>query len=175
MTIVTGTFDTLQHTHHAIDRIARAGLGRAEVSMMMNKDVHSRLGTMDVTIAGDTSAAKAGLGIGGAIGGTVGALVAGLAAVGAIVVPGVGLLVAGPIVALLAGAGAGGATGGLVGALVGLGVPKTEAVDLEGGLSAGRIVVTVDVDTADSARAQAILRDEGGVAVGVGPVAVQPA
>jgi hypothetical protein len=62
-----------------------------------------------------------------ATGGALGALIGGLVAIGALAVPGLGILAVGPLVAAIAGGAFGAATGGLAGALVGFGIPDTEA------------------------------------------------
>ena len=105
-----------------------------------------------------------GAGIGGAVGGTVGAVLAAIAAVGtSLVIPGLGLIVAGPLAAALAGAGAGGAAGSLIGALVGAGIPEHRAKVYEAGLKQGGILIGVEAETEEEAKAlERMLEARGG-------------
>ena len=98
-------------------------------------------------------------GAGGAIGGTLGLL----AGIGALAIPGLGVLIAaGPIVALLTGAAAGAAVGGVAGALVGMGIPEIEAKQYEGKIKSGNILLSVHVADSDArGRAKKILERNG--------------
>lgn len=91
----------------------------------------------------ESTKAPEGAATGAAIGGTLGAIIAGLAAVGAIVIPGVGLVAAGPILAALAGAGAGGVVGAAAGAAAGAAKPEHELKLFGDDLRAGGILVGV--------------------------------
>ena len=100
-----------------------------------------------------------GAGTGAAIGGVMGWLIG----IGALTIPGIGLLAAaGPIVAALAGAGAAGATGGLIGGLVGAGMPEIEAKRYAGRIREGGYLTSVHCDDSEWAeRAREILRETG--------------
>jgi hypothetical protein len=77
-----------------------------------------------------------GLIIGGALGWLVG--------IGALAIPGAGpLIAAGPLLAALAGAGVGAATGGVAGTLIGFGIPEHAAVQYEGRIKEGNILLSV--------------------------------
>ncbi len=115
-------------------------------------------GTRDFAHENHTKApegAVAGVGAGGAVGGTLGLL----AGIGALAIPGLGVLIAaGPIVALLSGAAAGAAVGGVAGALVGMGIPELEAKQYESKIKNGNILLSVHVsDNEHRARAKKIL------------------
>jgi hypothetical protein len=100
-----------------------------------------------------------GAGAGAAIGGVLGWLIG----IGALTIPGVGILAAaGPIVAALAGAGAAGATGGLIGGLIGAGMPEIEAKRYAGRLHEGGYLISVHGDDREWAeRAREVLRETG--------------
>src|SRR5688572_17831007 len=101
----------------------------------------------------------AGAGTGAAIGGVLGWLVG----IGALAIPGIGMLAAaGPIVAALAGAGAAGATGGLIGGLIGAGMPEIEAKRYAGRVREGGYLVSVHCDDREWAqRAKETLETTG--------------
>lgn len=103
--------------------------------------------------------AMAGGGVGGAVGGTLG-LLAGL---GAIAIPGLGLLVAaGPILAALSGAAVGAATGAVAGGLVGLGIPEIHAKLYEGKINEGKLLIAVHTESDDQIqRAKSVLTARG--------------
>src|SRR5687768_7549477 len=111
---VTAAFHDRLAASDAFNRLVAAGWAPNEISVLLSdQSAGTHFGVKEKTKAPEGAAT------GAAIGGTLGAVIAGLAAVGSIVIPGLGLLAAGPIVAALAGAGAGGATGGLLGGLLG--------------------------------------------------------
>ena len=100
-----------------------------------------------------------GAGAGAAIGGVLGWLIG----VGALAIPGIGVLAAaGPIVAALAGAGAAGATGGLIGGLIGAGMPEIEAKRYAGRVREGGYLVSVHCDDGEwASRAKEVLQTTG--------------
>ena len=90
-----------------------------------------------------------GAATGAALGGLTGALyMEALATAGALVVPGLNIVVYGTLIGALVGLGAGGATGGLVGALVGLEIPEHEAKIYEAAIRKGAILIAVKADDA---------------------------
>lgn len=101
----------------------------------------------------------AGAGTGAVVGGVLGWLIG----IGALAIPGIGILAAaGPIVAALAGAGAAGATGGLIGGLIGAGMPEIEAKRYAGRIREGGYLVSVHCDNREWAdRAREVLRETG--------------
>jgi hypothetical protein len=101
----------------------------------------------------------AGAGTGAAVGGVLGWLIG----IGAIALPGIGMLAAaGPIVAALAGAGAAGATGGLIGGLIGAGMPEIEATRYAGRIREGGYLCSVHCDDESWVeRAKDVLRTTG--------------
>src|SRR5205807_1845876 len=92
-----------------------------------------------------------GAATGAAIGGLSGALYMGLATAGALLIPGLNIVVYGTLIGALVGLGAGAATGGLIGALVGVGIPEHEAKLYEDAIRKGAILVAVQADDAASA------------------------
>lgn len=84
--------------------------------------------------------AVAGGSAGGALGGALGLL----AGIGAITLPGIGLLIAaGPLLAALSAAALGAAVGSIAGGLVGFGIPDLHAKLYEGKLRDGNILIAV--------------------------------
>lgn len=139
-------YDRLQ-AERAIDALRLAGFAGDQIGVAMR----------DSTAAGETveptgaveGAVSGALG-GGLLGGAAGFLV-GL--VSALAIPGIGPIVAGGTLAAalgaaggtaVAGAGIGAAAGSLVGALSGMGIPESEARNLETGLRSGAVLVTVN-------------------------------
>ncbi len=92
------------------------------------------------------------LGVGGLMGGTLGWL----AGIGSLAIPSVGpLIVAGPIVAALSDT----AVGGIVGTLIGLGIPEHDARRYEEKVKAGKILLSLDVESEDEvAQAKQVLK-----------------
>ena len=155
-TLVTGVFRSRLAAETAAESLAQLGVSRTDISLLMSDQTHGR----EFSVRTETKAPE-GAAAGAAAGGTLGALIAGLAAVGTIVIPGLGLLAAGPIVAILAGAGAGGAAGGLIGALVGAGIPEHEARFIHDEVRAGGILVGAYVHEADARAVKETLRSCG--------------
>jgi hypothetical protein len=186
-TVVLGAYATRAAVDHALHELTSAGFKSAEISILLpdergpdtvesakdrepqdiankvtdltskeTKDISS--GRSEDVAAKNTKvpqAAGAGAGIGAALGGTLGWF----AALGGLVVPGLGaLLIAGPLFGAFAGATAGGA----VGVLVGLGIPEDEAKLYEDRLKTGRVLVSVHTEgDARNNQARAILRSTG--------------
>lgn len=100
---------------------------------------------------------------GGVLGGSLGLL----AGIGALAIPGLGpFIAAGPLMAALGGSGLGGGLGLLIGALVGSGIPEYEAAKYETGLKAGKILLSVQADSAeDVRRVEDIMKKEGATAI----------
>jgi hypothetical protein len=147
---VTAVYKDRDTARLAIDRLLEAGFSRDDISAL----------TADPSLPGrqfgvDTrSKAPEGAAVGAATGGVLGAAAATLVAIGAIAIPGLGLVAAGPVMAALAGAGAGGAAGGIIGAIAGMGVPEHEARMFADEIKAGGVLVGVNAhdDRVDLAR-----------------------
>ena len=103
--------------------------------------------------------ATTGAGAGAVIGGTLGLL----AGIGALSIPGLGILIAaGPIMGALAGVGSGGVAGGIIGAIIGMGIPEYEAKRYAGLIKEGRTLLSVHCDNSEWVkRAKDTLRAAG--------------
>jgi hypothetical protein len=144
----------------AVDALRAAGFRSSDISVILPERDRT---TKDLAHEIHTKApegAAAGAGTGAAVGGVLGWLIG----IGALTIPGVGLLAAaGPIVSALAGAGAAGAAGGLVGALVGAGIPEIEAKRYAGRIREGGYLISVHGDDkAWAKKAEEILEATGG-------------
>ena len=159
--VVTALFPNRACADAAANALLRAGFRQEDVSVLMSETTRGR----EFGIVEGTKAEEGAL-AGAATGGTIGAIVAGVAAVGALAIPGVGLVAAGPIVAALAGVGAGGLAGGAVGALIGAGIPEHEAKLLGPEVARGSILVGVHVARdEDTAKARNVMRSAGGLSL----------
>ncbi len=162
--VVAGLFTEPDSAVAAVDDHKAAGFRSEDVGMALrDRTAQGELAEETGTQAG--AGAAAGVLGGGLLGGVVGLLVG----LGALALPGVGLVVAGGALALafglaggtaVAGAGIGAAVGGIVGALVGMGLPEAEARHFEAGFCAGGVLVTVN-DGARAAEALAVLARHG--------------
>jgi hypothetical protein len=136
---ITAVFDTRAEAESALGKLDQAGYTRSQVTMLIAEEARGKhFGIDDKTKAGEGAAT------GAAIGGLSAALFLALGATGALLVPGLNLVVSGALVGGLAGLGAGSVTGGLVGALVGLGVPEHEAKLYEDTVRKGAILIGVE-------------------------------
>jgi hypothetical protein len=142
-----------------------AGFVPSDISVLMSETTRGKhFSGENFAIEGNTKAAE-GAATGGVIGGTIGAIAAGLVAVGALAIPGVGLLAAGPLVAALAGAGAGAAVGGLTGGLIGLGFPEHEAKLYSERIAKGAILVGVRAEGTMVDRALGVFKQTQGTSI----------
>ncbi|HXU91093.1 MAG TPA: hypothetical protein VFQ62_19780 [Methylomirabilota bacterium] len=141
--MVTGMFRDRDSAERAYQAMSSRGYTRDDINVMMSEEARKRHFADDARQTELGTKAAEGAGVGAAVGGTLGAALGVAAAVGAIALPGIGLIALGPVAAGLAGAGAGGVTGGLVGALVGSGIPEDRAKLYEGGLKQGGILMGV--------------------------------
>jgi hypothetical protein len=129
--MVTGMFRDRDSAERAYQAMSGRGYTRDDINVMMSEEARKRHFADEARKSELGSKAAEGAGVGVA------------AAVGAIALPGIGLIALGPVAAGLAGAGAGGVTGGLVGALVGSGIPEDRAKLYESGLKQGNILMGV--------------------------------
>lgn len=85
-----------------------------------------------------------GAAVGGSSGVVLGGALSCLMGLGILAIPGVGPLVAaGPIIAALAGAGAGAVAGGITGSIIGMRMPEFEAIQYQGKMDGGNILISV--------------------------------
>ncbi len=159
----TGLFYSRDEAEAAVRALKHDGYDMDRVSVIARDadklDGHET--TEDIGNKADDGAA-AGAVTGGALGGITGLLVG----LGALAIPGVGpILLAGAeataIATTLAGAGIGAAAGGLIGALIGLGIPEEKAKIYSDRVSGGSFLVIVNGNTAEVARAKAIMERNG--------------
>ena len=155
--LVTGLFESRTEAEAAVDALVKHGFAPHDISVLMTETTRGR----EFTIREKTKAPE-GAATGAAIGGVLGGVAAGLVAVGAIALPGLGLVAAGPILAALAGAGAGGATGGVLGAAVGATQPEHEAKLVRDGLQRGEILVGVYTHGDEATSVRDVLASTGG-------------
>ncbi len=156
---IVGVFDSSDEAQRALEQLRADGLGPDEVSVMM-RDTHV---TESIQEQAASSPVAGGAAAGAALGGLLGGLAGWMVAIGAIAIPGVGLVVgAGALAAMLAGIALGAATGGLIGGLLSLGVPEDEARQYEDHLREGRVLLTVHPSPDfEIARATGILEANG--------------
>jgi hypothetical protein len=157
-TAVLGIYADYAGVENAVDVLKEAGFRSADISVLFPEKAGSKhFARHKGTRAPEGAAAGAGTGavLGGALGWLVG--------IGALAIPGLGLVVAGgPIMGALAGVGAGGAVGGIAGALIGLGIPEHAAKRYEVRIKEGGILLSVHADNAAWAkRAKEILERTG--------------
>src|SRR5688500_2044457 len=140
--MLTGMFRDRESAERAYGSLTERGYTKDDITLLMSEDARRRhfSGGRDTELG--TKAAE-GATVGAALGGGLGAVIATLAAVGAISLPGIGILAMGPIAAALTGGAIGAAGGGLVGALVGSGIPEEQARRYERGIREGNIVMGV--------------------------------
>ncbi|HEY2156961.1 MAG TPA: general stress protein [Isosphaeraceae bacterium] len=156
MTTVVGLFDSRDAADRAIEALKAAGFRAEDLSVV------ARETSLTADVASDVKAEDGALEAvaGGSLLGGVAGLLAGL---GAMAIPGMGLiLAAGPIATTLAGAAVGAAAGGMIEAMIAQGIPPERADFYTEALERGAILVTVRTteDRADAARR--ILAENGG-------------
>lgn len=135
---VFGIYPTRSDIERAVIALQTAGFRSANISVLIPGPGSDELITEKSTKAPEGAAT--GAGSGAVIGGTLGWL----AGIGALALPGLGVLIAaGPIAAALAGVGIGSTVGGLTGALIGLGIPEYEAKRYEGHVTKGGCLLSV--------------------------------
>ncbi len=151
---VTAIFKTRQTTEEALRQLEMAGFGSNQISVLMSDATRDK--SFKIV---ENSKADEGMAAGATFGGVLGAVLASAASAGAIVIPGINLVVAGTLISALAGLGAGAATGGLLGALVGAGIPEHEAKVFEKELAGGSCIVAVQAqDSKEADQAEKIFK-----------------
>jgi hypothetical protein len=122
-----------------VSQIRAAGFSENEIAVLLP----SEAGNRRFAHVQHTKAAE-GIGIGATAGIGIGGILGWLVGIGTLAVPGLGpLIAAGPIIAALAGAGAGALAGGAAGSLVGMEVLEFEAIQYQGKMEGGNILVSV--------------------------------
>jgi hypothetical protein len=103
--------------------------------------------------------------VGGGIGIVLGGALSWLMALGILAIPGVGpLIAAGPIIAALAGAGVGAVAGGVTGSIIGMRMPSFEAIQYQGEMGGGNVLISVLTgNAAERDRVKAIFDNAGSV------------
>ena len=162
-TAVFGIYPSRLQVEEAVDLLRRAGFRGTDISVLFQDNQ----GTKDFAHEKNTKAPE-GSTTGVIAGGIAGGVLGWLTGTGALLIPGLGVLIAaGPIVAALAGAGAVGTLGGIIGALVGLGIPEYEARRFEGRIRDGGVLISVHCDNHDWVRrAKEVLLQAGGQDIG---------
>lgn len=158
-----GLFYSRDEAEAAVRALKEAGYDMDRVSVIARDadklDGHET--TEEIGNKADEGAATGAL-TGGALGGITGLLVG----LGALAIPGIGpILLAGAeataIATTLAGAGIGAAAGGLIGALIGLGIPEEKAKIYSDRVKGGSFLVIVNGNSAEIARAETIMNNNG--------------
>ncbi|HYG90818.1 MAG TPA: hypothetical protein VD978_31695 [Azospirillum sp.] len=151
---IVALYDRADDAGRAVEDLLRAGVPRADISVVAAKAGGSRRDqAVDADIDADRGTSS-GIMIGATLGGIGGAMVA----MATLTIPGLGPVVAvGPIAAGLLGGGAGAVAGGLIGALTGLGVPEADVHTYAEGLERGGTLLLVHAGHADSDRISAVL------------------
>jgi hypothetical protein len=135
---VVAIFEDRNAAEIAVDNLRQAGFDEDSLGFAI-RGSDAVLGGMLVDAEGakDAKGAVTGAAAGAAIGGT-------LAAVGALLIPGVGPVLAGGVIAaFFGGAVAGTAVGGILGAMTGLGISEEEAKFYEKHFNEGKAIVAV--------------------------------
>jgi hypothetical protein len=155
MITISRLYVTMAHAREAIHQLKEAGFPSERISLMMRNSsdepaAHAPVHESDPVGEGATTGVVAGAGLGALVGLSL--------AGSAILIPGIGpFVIGGPLAATLAGAGFGGASGGLFGALIGSGLSEEEAASYVEPLGEGAILVSVETEPDQAARAREIL------------------
>lgn len=136
--VITALLASRIQADTTLRRLETAGFAADQVSLLMSEQARNNHFTL---VENDKT--EEGAVAGATIAGLAGALYMGLISAGAILIPGLNLIVSGALIGALAGLGAGGAVGGLVGALVGSGIPEHEAKLYEKQVREGGILIAV--------------------------------
>jgi hypothetical protein len=144
-------FDDPTSADAAYTAALKRGHRPEDINIIMSEDSRKKYSDSIVVQKETSDQSLEGMAIGGALGGAVMATVGSIMALtGAIVIPGLGLIIAGPLAAGLVGAGTGSVAGGIIGALVGAGFPEEHAKLYDNGIQRGGIVVAVPAKEEDT-------------------------
>lgn len=142
--LITASFKTRLAAEDALERLEAMGITEEQLSLVVTDE--TRGNSFNIKTG---SKVDEGTATGATAGGLVGAVLGAAATAGAIVIPGLNLVVTGAIIGTLAGLGAGATAGGLLGALVGAGIPEHEAKIYEDQLKTGAILLAVKAENKD--------------------------
>jgi hypothetical protein len=175
MTMVTGLFKDKDSAELAFQSVVDLGYDKSDINVVMSNEVRQRYFLAHNPTTGDPGttdleekAAAADINNpanntwGGPVGGTVGTLAPVVAAVGVLLIPGLGI-VAGPVAIALAASAATGVALGLMGILMHWGIPDSRVEQYEVGIGAGGILLGVKAHSdADALQIQQRWRENGG-------------
>ncbi len=142
--VITAICKSRASAEDALRQLDAAGFSQSQISLLLSDETRGRAFNLV-----ENSKADEGFAAGATAGGLFGAMMAAVLTTGAVVIPGLNLVVAGTLIGGLAGLGAGAATGGLIGALIGAGIPEHEAKLYEKELSTGNILIAIDTANAE--------------------------
>lgn len=142
-----------------VDALKSTGIPNHNISVLMSDRGSNTEFAKDTNTRTPAGGAIAGAKIGGLLGGTLGLLVG----LGTLAIPGVGpFIAAGPIMGALSGTAFGAAVGGISGTLIGLGLTELEAQHYETKLKAGKVLVSVHLETPEQTqRVRDLFQREG--------------
>jgi hypothetical protein len=141
---VSGLLPSRAPARRAIDELVARSFVKEEISVVMTDIPREEIVDDDKTAEGAA--------VGAAVGGAGGAILAAAAAIGSVVIPGLGLIVAGPVLGALTGAVAGSASGAAAGAAIPPKELETHRSQLESGaIWVGAHTVPERVETAKEA------------------------
>lgn len=145
---IIALYDNFEDARDAMEALVDAGINKADISFVSSDIRRDYSPYIDDDV-------KSGEGAG------FGAVVGTLAGLATALIPGVGLAFGAGALALSAGIGAatGAVTGGLVAGLIDSGVPEADANYYAEGIRRGGAMVSVQVDEANTARAEHILNE----------------
>ena len=154
MTMVTGLFKDKDSAELAFQSVVDLGYDKSDINVVMSDEVRQRYflahnpttdgpGTtgLEEKAAADANNSASNK-LGGPVGGTVGTLAPVVAAVGVLLIPGLGI-VAGPVAVAVAASAAAGVAVGLMGILMNWGIPDSRVEQYEVGIRAGGILLGV--------------------------------
>jgi hypothetical protein len=151
--MVTGLFTDSESVERAYQSVVQRGYDTGDVNVVMSDDTRKRYFADDGEIKTELGRKSAEGGeLGGPTGGRIGIIIPIVAAVGASLLPVLGLVMAGPIAVALAGAGAAGVAAGLIGALADWGIPDERVRQYEAGIHDGGILMGVKARSDEDAR-----------------------
>lgn len=151
--LVTGLFKDSESVERAYEVVSQCGYGTGDINVVMSDDTRRHYFSDDRQI--DTELGRKveeGGELGGPMGGRIGMIIPAVIALGAVALPGLGLVLAGPLAVALAAAGAAGLTVGLIGALSDWGIPEERAKQYETAIHDGGILVAVKARSGQDAQ-----------------------
>jgi len=171
MTMVTGLFKDQQGAERACQAVVAMGYESSDINVLMSAEARQRYfpaqnptvadsgSQEEKTAAGNSPVSNK---LGGPMGGSMATLAPIVAAMGVLLIPGLGL-VAGPVALALAAAGAVGMAGGIVGILTNWGMPSSRIKEYEEGILAGGILLGVKARSdSDARQIQQLWQENGG-------------